>query len=132
MSASKPCPFCEIAATASHERVVLESTHAFVIKDGFPISEGHTLVIPKRHVGSFFDLNEVEQSELLMLLAQARDSLKAELGAIDFNIGINDGPLAGQTVAHCHVHLIPRFKGDTTDPRGGVRWIIPAKAAYWD
>jgi diadenosine tetraphosphate (Ap4A) HIT family hydrolase len=103
----------------------------FVIRDGFPISPGHTLIIPKRHVDSFFEISQEERDALLDLLDQAKKVIDAELSPDSFNIGINDGPAAGQTVPHLHIHLIPRFKGDQDDPRGGVRWIIPEKAKYW-
>lgn len=129
---TKECPFCAIGESIDHERIVAQSSHAFVVRDGFPVSSGHTLVIPKRHVGSFFELTEVERSQILSLLDEQRAALISELGVQDFNVGINDGPLAGQTVPHCHVHLIPRFEGDVADPRGGVRWLIPHKANYWD
>jgi len=102
-----------------------------MIRDGFPLTEGHSLVIPNQHVGSFFDLTVEVQTALLDLVKIARNELVDELGIVDVNVGINDGPLAGQTVPHCHIHLIPRRDGDIADPRGGVRWIIPNKADYW-
>jgi diadenosine tetraphosphate (Ap4A) HIT family hydrolase len=102
-----------------------------VVRDGFPISTGHTLLIPKRHIGSFFELTADERHSLLVLLDTAKEVLDAELRPDGFNIGINDGPAAGQTVPHLHIHLIPRYQGDLADPRGGVRWIIPEKADYW-
>ena len=102
-----------------------------VIRDGFPISPGHTLVIPNRHIGSFFELSPDERQSLFDLLDTAKKVLDAEFKPDGYNIGINDGPSAGQTVPHLHIHLIPRYKGDQVDPRGGVRWIIPEKADYW-
>ena len=96
-----------------------------------PISPGHTLVIPKRHVGSFFDLTREERDALMALLASSKESLDAEYNPAAYNIGINDGSAAGQTVPHVHIHLIPRFEGDCDDPRGGVRWIMPDTAKYW-
>jgi diadenosine tetraphosphate (Ap4A) HIT family hydrolase len=102
-----------------------------VIRDGYPVSPGHTLLIPKRHTGSFFDLSEQERGELLTLLDLAKQVLDEEFQPQGYNIGINDGAAAGQTVPHLHVHLIPRFDGDLPDPRGGVRWVIPDKAKYW-
>lgn len=123
----KLCPFCTLPAS----RVLGQNAHALWIRDGFPISPGHSLVIPKRHVGSFFETSSEERSALLDLLDQAQAAAKAEFEPDGFNVGINDGASAGQTVPHLHVHLIPRFQGDTPDPRGGVRWVIPAKADYW-
>ena len=102
------------------------------IRDGFPVSPGHTLVIPKRHIGSWFEISNDEQRGLLDLLARAKTDLQEEFKPDGYNIGINDGPAAGQTVPHLHMHLIPRYKGDQEDPRGGVRWIIPDKAKYWE
>ena len=104
---------------------------AFVIIDGFPISTGHTLIIPKRHVGSWFECTLPEQQSLMGLMARARDRLISAHAPDGFNIGINDGAAAGQTVPHLHVHLIPRYAGDREDPRGGIRWIMPNKADYW-
>ena len=124
---SKLCPFC----TLPDERVIDQNDHGLVIRDGFPISPGHTLIIPKRHTGSFFDLTEAERSDLLLLQDKAKLDLENEFKPDGYNIGINDGPAAGQTVPHLHIHLIPRYAGDRADPRGGVRWIIPKKADYW-
>ncbi len=112
-------------------RVIDENATAMTIRDGYPVSPGHTLLIPKRHTGSFFDLSTQERDDLLALLDRAKRVLDAELQPQGYNIGINDGAAAGQTVPHLHVHLIPRFEGDLSDPRGGVRWVIPAKAKYW-
>jgi len=124
---SKPCPFCSL----SSDRIVDQNELGLVIRDGFPVSLGHTLIIPKRHIGSFFDLSAKERSDLLLLLDKAKLDLENEFKPDGYNIGINDGPAAGQTVPHLHIHLIPRYKGDRADPRGGVRWIIPEKADYW-
>ena len=102
-----------------------------MIRDGFPITPGHTLIIPKRHIGSFFELETDERQDLLNLLVAAKKILQEEFKPNGYNIGINDGQAAGQTVPHLHIHLIPRYKGDLPDPRGGVRWVIPDKADYW-
>jgi diadenosine tetraphosphate (Ap4A) HIT family hydrolase len=124
---TKPCPFC----TLPPERIIDSNDLALVIRDGYPVSPGHTLVIPKRHIGSWFEITQAEQQALLNLLAKATVVLETEFKPDDYNIGINDGPTAGQTVPHLHMHLIPRYEGDQEDPRGGVRWIIPEKAKYW-
>jgi diadenosine tetraphosphate (Ap4A) HIT family hydrolase len=124
---TKECPFCNLPP----ERIIDSHELGWVIRDGFPISPGHTLIIPKRHIGSFFEITEQERTALLDLMNQAQKLLIKEFNPDGFNIGINDGPAAGQTVPHLHIHLIPRFKGDQEDPRGGVRWIIPHKAKYW-
>ena len=88
-------------------------------------------MIPQRHVASFFETTAQERSELFSLLDWCRGELKARHRPAGFNIGINDGEAAGQTVMHLHIHLIPRYAGDKPDPRGGVRWIFPDKADYW-
>jgi diadenosine tetraphosphate (Ap4A) HIT family hydrolase len=125
---TKPCPFC----TLPLERIIDSNDLALVIRDGYPVSPGHTLVIPKRHIGSWFEITPEEQSAMLDLLGRAKAVLGEEFKPDGYNIGINDGPTAGQTVPHLHMHLIPRYEGDLDDPRGGVRWIIPGKAKYWE
>lgn len=121
------CPFCQLEAAC----IVFSDDVTLVIRDAFPVSSGHTLIIPRRHVGSFFELTPPERARMFELLTQAKAELDGTLQPDGFNIGINDGAAAGQTVAHLHLHLIPRYRGDTPDPRGGVRWVLPAKAKYW-
>jgi diadenosine tetraphosphate (Ap4A) HIT family hydrolase len=121
------CPFC----TASPDRVTLENDHARAIRDGYPVAEGHTLVVPRLHVASVFDLGFAERAALWRLVSQVRTQLQGELNPDAFTIGVNDGVAAGQTVPHAHIHVIPRWRGDVPDPRGGVRWVIPGKADYW-
>lgn len=121
------CRFCAIPK----EQIVLAHPLAIVERDGFPLTQGHSLVIPRRHVVSFFDATPDEHTAILELLDRAKEALDNEYHPDGYNIGINDGAAAGQTIMHLHVHLIPRYSGDTTDPRGGVRWIFPDKAAYW-
>ena len=125
---TKECPFCKLPP----ERIIDSNDFAFVIRDGFPISPGHTLIIPKRHIGSFFEITQEEREALLKLLDKVKETIDIEFHPDGFNIGINDGPSAGQTVPHLHMHLIPRYTNDQADPRGGVRWIIPEKAKYWE
>jgi diadenosine tetraphosphate (Ap4A) HIT family hydrolase len=124
---TRSCPFCTLPVA----RIIGESQYGIVIRDGYPISPGHTLLISRRHVGSFFDLSIEERSDLLELLDVAKATIDRELSPDGYNIGINDGRAAGQTVPHLHIHLIPRYKGDRSESRGGVRWIIPEKADYW-
>jgi diadenosine tetraphosphate (Ap4A) HIT family hydrolase len=121
------CPFCNLV----QDRIVAANDHAVAFFDGFPISPGHVLIVPRRHVASFFDVSEEERRDLFALLTTMREKLVQEKKADGFNVGINDGEAAGQTVLHLHIHLIPRFSGDMPDPRGGVRWIFPQKAVYW-
>ena len=125
--AEKKCPFCNLAAVP----IYLENDVAIAIPDAFPIAQGHTLVVPRRHVASLFDLSDEEQAAVWKLVAQVRAKLWHDLNPDAFNIGVNDGQAAGQTVLHAHVHVIPRRKGDSPDPRGGVRWVKPEKAKYW-
>lgn len=86
----------------------------------------------KRHIQSYFDLNEDELSEFHTVISKAKESITKDYSPDSYNIGINDGAAAGQTVPHLHIHIIPRYKNDTEDPRGGVRWVIPDKAKYWE
>jgi diadenosine tetraphosphate (Ap4A) HIT family hydrolase len=122
------CPFCDLP----NDRILNEGDYCLVIRDGFPVSPGHTLIVPKRHIGSFFETTNEERVSLLKALDESKKQLDQEYGPDGYNIGINDGAAAGQTVAHLHIHLIPRYAGDCEDPRGGVRWIVPEKANYWD
>lgn len=124
---ASPCAFCN----PPPERTVQSTTLAVAIRDGFPVPPGHTLIIPRRHVASFFEIMEDERTELMNLLGRARVGLDREFRPAGCNIGVNDGAAAGKTVSHLHIHLIPRFPGDREDPRGGVRWVLPEKAAYW-
>ena len=121
------CPFCRPNAN----RIRLENVFAVALPDGFPLTMGHTLVLPKRHVASLFDLPDEEAAAVWNLVIQVHDLLMAEFKPDGFNVGLNDGAAAGQTVMHAHVHVIPRRHGDVLDPRGGVRWVVPDKAAYW-
>lgn len=122
------CPFCRLP----RERILHEADTALALHDGYPVSPGHTLVIPRRHVASFFEITDAECADLMSLLAAARDDIDRQFRPAGYNIGINDGAAAGQTVQHLHIHLIPRYEGDRDDPRGGVRWVLPDKAAYWN
>lgn len=121
------CPFCTLPA----DRILLADDHALVIRDGYPVSPGHTLIIPRRHLGSWFDTDSAERGSLMRLVDQAKAQLDREFSPDGYNLGINDGAAAGQTVPHLHIHLIPRYAGDREDPRGGVRWVMPEKARYW-
>jgi len=128
MNNLKACIFCEIATT---DRVIDQTDHTFVIRDAFPVTEGHTLIIPKRHVADYFDLTPNETSDIQELLQKHKAMIEVNDESVDgFNIGINVGATGGQTVFHVHVHLIPRRIGDVDNPKGGVRGVIPAKQKY--
>lgn len=122
-----PCPFC----TLQPHRVLAESELAVAYADGFPVSPGHTVVIPRRHVATLFEATSAEQVALLEMLARAKDVVERHHQPDGYNIGINQGQAGGQSVPHLHIHLIPRYRGDKEDPRGGIRWILPDKAKYW-
>jgi diadenosine tetraphosphate (Ap4A) HIT family hydrolase len=107
-----------------------ESALAVAFEDAFPVSPGHTLVVPRRHVGSYFDCTPDERAAIWKLVEEVRGQIVSERGPDGFNVGINVGAAAGQTVLHAHVHVVPRFAGDVADPRGGVRGVIPGKALY--
>ena len=100
--------------------------------DGYPVSPGHALIVPKRHVREWFDIDQDEQTAVVNAISKVRQEIESRYSPAAYNIGINSGEAAGQTVPHLHVHVIPRYDGDVKDPRGGVRWIIPDKAAYWE
>jgi diadenosine tetraphosphate (Ap4A) HIT family hydrolase len=127
VTAVNVCPFCDISTS----RVIDADDLALVIRDNFPVSPGHTLIIPRRHVDSFFSITDQERVSLMRLLYLAQSALRRDYAPAAYNIGINDGLAAGQTVPHLHIHLIPRYTGDSEDPRGGVRWVLPGKAQYW-
>jgi len=121
------CPFCKPPDFNS----ILENKYFLIINDAHPISPGHLLIITKRHVESFFETTEEEKTALLKGIEQAKVLIEKKLSPDGYNIGINDGEAAGQTINHLHIHLIPRYDGDSKDPRGGIRWIFPDKAPYW-
>ena len=123
------CPFCSMIQSGD---VVIDGNLAAVILDGFPVTIGHSLVIPKRREPDFSKLSTDEQSEILSLASERMRKLQSEDPSITgFNLGVNVGTSAGQTVEHAHLHVIPRREGDVEDPRGGVRWVMPSKADYW-
>jgi diadenosine tetraphosphate (Ap4A) HIT family hydrolase len=122
------CPLCEIVASEAGP----PTGHAVAFGDRYPVSEGHTLVVPGRHVASLSDLTAEEEAELWARVREVREDLAASHDPDGFNIGVNEREAAGQTVGHTHVHVIPRYAGDVADPRGGVRWVVPERAAYWE
>ncbi len=127
MTPSKPCPFCFL----DRARILAEDALTVVYRDGFPVSPGHTVIIPRRHFATLFEASAVEQAALLAALAKAKAILDELHKPDGYNIGINHGQAGGQSVPHLHIHLIPRYLGDREDPRGGVRWVLPEKARYW-
>jgi ATP adenylyltransferase len=123
----KDCPFCEIQFDIS-----AKNNLAIAFGDKYPIAKDHTLVIPLRHTPSFFDLDSHERNACLSLVDEMRQMiLKKDMKVTGFNIGINDGIDAGQTVFHSHIHIIPRRKGDVVNPRGGIRNIMPDSNSFY-
>ena len=121
------CPFCSLPP----DRIIATDGPCIAFRDAFPVTPGHTLIIPRRHTPPFRDVTPDEWAAAHRLAKKLAADLQAEDPAITgFNFGINDGPAAGQTVFHCHLHLIPRRAGDHPAPKGGVRGVIPGKAHY--
>ncbi len=125
-SAASPCPLCDPAP----ERVFHTGDLVLGLWDAFPVSPGHALLLPKRHVASWFDATPEERRDLLAATDVAKAQIEARHRPEGYNIGINVGQAAGQTVFHLHVHVIPRYAGDVGDPRGGVRHVLPKRANY--
>ena len=121
------CPFCKVE---SEREIIASSLLSVAFYDGFPVSPGHALIIPKRHVSSFFDLSKEERQDLLNLADSVKLILEERYHPDGYNIGINVGEAAGQSIFHVHMHLIPRYQGDVPSPRGGVRGVIPTKQNY--
>jgi diadenosine tetraphosphate (Ap4A) HIT family hydrolase len=124
---SAACLFC----SPVERKIIAENELAFAFYDAYPVTSLHTLIVPRRHAVTYFDLHDPERRAINVLLDQIRLHVLAADNTIEgFNVGMNCGEVAGQTVMHCHVHLIPRRRGDVDQPRGGVRAVIPGKAAY--
>ena len=125
---SKGCPFCR----NFESRLAFEDRLLLGLWDKFPVSPGHLLIVPRRHVAGWFEATDAERAALTQALETARTVIEEEHAPDGYNIGMNLGESAGQTVFHLHIHVIPRYKGDCNDPRGGVRLVMPDKAAYWE
>jgi len=123
----KDCPFCKVES----EREIIASTPLSIsFFDGFPVSPGHALIIPRRHVASFFDLTKDEQHDMLKLADRVKFFIDEKYHPDGYNVGVNVGEAAGQSIFHVHMHIIPRYKGDVPNPRGGVRGVIHSKQNY--
>lgn len=121
------CPFCN---PDSERELIVESATVYAIYDKFPVNNGHALIIPKKHCSDYFDLTFKEQSACIFMVNKVKEILEKQFKPDGFNVGININETAGQTVSHVHIHLIPRYKGDVENPRGGVRGVIPDKQKY--
>jgi len=127
MERENGCLFCNVG----EERLIAGNDLAFAIRDGFPVTELHSLVIPRRHVSDYFELTEEELLACNELLRIVKEEILARDESVKgFNVGANSGLVAGQSVFHCHIHLIPRREGDVPNPKGGIRHVIPGKGAY--
>ena len=124
------CIFCDLIKSIDKDRVIYQDSTWIAILDGYPVSEGHTLLIPKRHCETYFDLNLVESDSLAAAIKVVKAILDTRHKPNGYNIGANCGEAAGQTVPHCHIHIIPRYNRDVENPRGGVRGVIPNKQNY--
>jgi len=124
MRAPAPCPFCPL------EDSVLQNELAYCRFDKYPVTPGHLLVIPARHTTDFFALTREEREAMFDLLDAAKKWLQERYQPAGYNLGVNVGEVAGQTIPHVHLHLIPRYYGDVVNPRGGVRGVIPARQSY--
>jgi len=122
---NNPCLFCK-----DPRGVSLNNELAYSARDSYAVSPGHTLVIPRRHVASFFELTREEINACMALINEERKLLDQELKPDGYNIGVNVGPAAGQSIFHVHIHVIPRYLGDVENPQGGVRHVIPKKGHY--
>ena len=127
MIQTTPCPFCTLPTDRA---MIAESATVYAIFDKFPVSKGHALVIPTRHVSNYFDLTLQEQTDCHILLNEVKAILQERFNPDGYNVGINIHAAAGQTVPHAHIHLIPRYQDDVQEPRGGVRGVIPGKQSY--
>jgi diadenosine tetraphosphate (Ap4A) HIT family hydrolase len=121
------CPFC---APEAERELITESATTFAIFDKYPVSPGHALIIPKKHIANYFDLSTHVKTACWLMADRVQQLLIERFHPDGFNVGINVGATAGQTVPHVHIHLIPRYSGDAEDPTGGVRHVIPGKGNY--
>ena len=127
----KDCLFCKIQQPGYEKEIVYSNEYFVATRDSYPVTPLHTLIIPKRHFASFFEMNDDEQAAVFSILKQQRDEIMTlDSSVTSFNVGTNDGVDAGQSIFHLHIHLFPRRLGDIENPRGGVRGIIPAKQKY--
>ena len=123
------CPFC-LSEKKLNEKMLCESEFAFAMEDEYPVSQGHTLIIPKRHVENYFDLTKDELIDMWLLVNRVKDIIEAYNHPDGYNIGVNVDKAGGQTVPHVHIHIIPRYIGDVKNPKGGIRGVIPDKQKY--
>ena len=120
------CPFCNMVS----DKILIENKYAYAVYDKYPVTEGHILIITKKHIKDYFEASEKEKEAIFSLMEEAKNFLDQKYEVDGYNIGLNCGYEAGQTIMHLHMHLIPRYEGDIDDPTGGVRGVIPEKRVY--
>ena len=122
----KNCVFCE----ADPARIIFEDDACYAMFDAFPVNKGHTLIVPKRHVVTVFELKPYEVERMHYMMQKVKEMLDKEFSPAGYNVGYNCGEAGGQTINHCHMHIIPRYDGDVVSPRGGIRGVVPEKQSY--
>ena len=120
------CIFCNI----EKDKIILEGKYSIAFYDNYPVNLGHTLIIPKRHISDYFELYQYEKDDIWKLVEKMKTIIDKRYSPNGYNIGINIGEPAGQSVSHSHIHIIPRYIGDVSNPKGGVRGVIPNKQNY--
>lgn len=128
MENNETCLFCN--KEDIENKIIEENDFCYARWDNFPVSKGHAEIVPKKHIESFFDLKNNELIEIFSLISKVKDLIQEKYNPDGYNIGINEGDAAGRTIHHLHIHLIPRYKGDVENPRGGIRHIIPGEGSY--
>jgi diadenosine tetraphosphate (Ap4A) HIT family hydrolase len=123
------CPLCALVDSGA---IVINGGLAVAVADAYPLNPGHHLVLTRRHEPDFFALHRDEIDAVMSVAFEVQQHIRAKYQPDGFNVGVNVGDAAGQTIDHVHLHVIPRYRGDVADPRGGIRWIVPARAAYWE
>ncbi len=125
---SEPCPFCQRVQRGDF---LASNDLAVAFLDAYPLNPGHALIVPRRHESDYFALSQAERRAMSLLVDEVRSSIQEQHQPDGYNIGVNAGAAAGQTIEHAHIHVIPRYRGDVEDPRGGIRWVLPENAPYW-
>ncbi len=122
------CPFCSRIARSE---IIISNDLAVALFDNYPVNPGHTLIVPRRHIADYLALTQEEQAAVWALVDPVRKNIEKDHTPDGYNIGVNIGEAGGQTIPHAHLHVIPRYSGDVEDARGGIRWVIRARAPYW-
>ena len=124
------CPLCSQRDNVIENGKKVENELAYVLEDSNPVNPGHCLIVPRRHVAEFFDATAEEKMAIFELIDEMKAIIDKKYSPDGYNIGVNIGKFAGQSVPHIHIHMMPRYQGDVENPRGGVRGVIPQKQKY--